>query len=90
MTGKKISDRIDKDTSGLLMTLKTLQQHLVDKTIQKHYLCLAKGRPALNEQRIDQPLLRYTLGSGERRVKVEAYYSQNGKAHKPKKVELDV
>lgn len=70
--------RIDKDTSGLLMiskkrsTLKTLQQHLVDKTIQKHYLCLVKGQPVLNEQRIDAPLLRYTLASGERRVKVDA------------------
>ena len=74
--------RIDKDTSGLLMiskkrsTLKALQQHLVDKTIQKHYLCLAKGQPTLNEQRIDAPLLRYTLASGERRVKVDAHDEQ--------------
>ncbi len=79
-TGKKYLElvhRIDKDTSGLLMiskkrsALKTLQQHLVDKTIQKHYLCIAKGQPALNEQRINAPLLRYTLASGERRVKVD-------------------
>ena len=81
VTGKKYLElihRIDKDTSGLLMiskkrsTLKVLQQHLVDKTIQKHYLCLAKGQPALNEQRINAPLLRYTLASGERRVKVDS------------------
>nr|WP_317200739.1 RluA family pseudouridine synthase [uncultured Psychrobacter sp.] len=81
VTGKKYLElihRIDKDTSGLLMiskkrsTLKTLQQHLVDKTIQKHYLCLAKGQPAMSEQRIDAPLLRYTVASGERRVKVDA------------------
>ncbi|WP_367106514.1 RluA family pseudouridine synthase [uncultured Psychrobacter sp.] len=86
VTGKKYLElvhRIDKDTSGLLMiskkrsTLKVLQQHLVDKTIQKHYLCLAKGQPALNEQRIDAPLLRFTLASGERRVKVEASAAQN-------------
>ena len=70
--------RIDKDTSGLLMiskkrsTLKALQQHLIDRTIQKHYLCIAKGQPALNEQCIDASLLRYTLASGERRVKVDA------------------
>ena len=56
--------------------LKALQQHLVDKTIQKHYLCIAKGQPALNEQRIDAPLLRYTLASGERRVKVDAQDAQ--------------
>ncbi|MEO1851797.1 MAG: RluA family pseudouridine synthase, partial [Psychrobacter sp.] len=81
VTGKKYLElihRIDKDTSGLLMiskkrsTLKVLQQHLVDKTIQKHYLCLAKGQPALNEQRINAPLLRYTLANGERRVKVDS------------------
>lgn len=81
VTGKKYLElvhRIDKDTSGLLMiskkrsTLKILQQHLVDKTIQKHYLCLVKGQPTLNEQRIDASLLRFTLASGERRVKVDA------------------
>lgn len=80
VTGKKYLElihRIDKDTSGLLMiskkrsALKVLQQHLIDKTIQKHYLCLAKGQPALNNQRIDAPLLRYTVASGERRVKVD-------------------
>ena len=85
-TGKKYLElvhRIDKDTSGLLMiskkrsALKVLQQHLVDKTIQKHYLCLAKGQPVLNEQRIDAPLLRYTLASGERRVKVDAQDAQS-------------
>lgn len=86
VTGKKYLElihRIDKDTSGLLMiskkrsTLKTLQQNLVDKTIQKHYLCLAKGQPVLSEQRIDAPLLRYTVASGERRVKVDASAAQN-------------
>lgn len=85
VTGKKYLElihRIDKDTSGLLMiskkrsTLKSLQQHLVDKTIQKHYLCMAKGQPVMDEQRIDAPLLRYTLASGERRVKVEAQDEQ--------------
>ena len=85
VTGKKYLElihRIDKDTSGLLMiskkrsTLKSLQQHLVDKTIQKHYLCIAKGQPVMGEQRIDAPLLRYTLANGERRVKVDAQDEQ--------------
>lgn len=80
VTGKKYLElvhRIDKDTSGLLMiakkrsTLKLLQEYLRDKTIQKSYLCLAKGQPVLNSQQIDAPLLRYTLSSGERRVKVD-------------------
>lgn len=85
VTGKKYLElihRIDKDTSGLLMiskkrsTLKVLQQHLVDKTIQKHYLCIAKGQPVMGEQRIDAPLLRYTVANGERRVKVDAQDEQ--------------
>ncbi|AWT48508.1 RluA family pseudouridine synthase [Psychrobacter sp. YP14] len=69
--------RIDKDTSGLLMiakkrsTLKVLQEYLREKTIQKYYLCLVKGQPALNEFEIDAPLLRYTVANGERRVKVD-------------------
>lgn len=85
VTGKKYLElvhRIDKDTSGLLMiakkrsTLKALQERLREKTIQKHYLCLVKGQPVLNEQRIEAPLLRYTLANGERRVKVDAHSDQ--------------
>lgn len=80
VTGKKYLElihRIDRDTSGLLMiskkrsTLKVLQEHLREKTIQKHYLCIVKGQPALNDLKIDVPLLRFTLASGERRVKVD-------------------
>lgn len=79
-TGKpylELIHRIDKDTSGLLMiakkrsTLKKLQQYLREKRIQKHYLCLVKGHLVLNEQRIEAPLLRYTLANGERRVRVD-------------------
>lgn len=80
VTGKKYLElihRIDRDTSGLLMiskkrsTLKVLQERLREKTIQKHYLCIVKGQPALNDLTVDAPLLRYTLASGERRVKVD-------------------
>lgn len=75
--------RIDKDTSGLLMiakkrsTLKTLQDHLREKTLQKTYLCLVQGWVNPESQTIDKPLLKYTLPtnqegkSGERRVKVD-------------------
>lgn len=81
ITGKnylELVHRIDKDTSGLLMiakkrsTLKALQQHLRDKTIQKSYVCVVQGQPVLNEQCIDAPLLRYTLANGERRVRVDS------------------
>lgn len=79
-TGKKYLElvhRIDKDTSGLLMiakkrsTLKTLQDHLREKTLQKTYLCLVEGWINNETQTIDKPLLKYNLPSGERRVKVD-------------------
>lgn len=83
-TGKsylELIHRIDKDTSGLLLiakkrsTLKHLQTHFRDKTIKKDYLCLAHG-VAQGDVLIDKPLLKYTLASGERRVRVD----QDGKS----------
>ncbi|MBR7552243.1 23S rRNA pseudouridine(955/2504/2580) synthase, partial [Mycobacterium tuberculosis] len=62
-TGKKYLElvhRIDKDTSGLLMiakkrsTLKTLQEHLREKTLQKTYLCLVVGWIISETQTIDK------------------------------------
>lgn len=75
--------RIDKDTSGLLMiskkrsTLKKLQDHLREKTIQKTYQCIVTGWVKDDSQTIDKPLLKFSLPatqegkSGERRVKVD-------------------
>lgn len=80
-TGKKYLElvhRIDKGTSGLLMiakkrsTLKLLQDAFRQKTIQKSYLCLVAGKVSPVKQLIDKPLLKYSLPSGERRVKVSA------------------
>ena len=80
-TGKKYLElvhRIDKDTSGLLMiakkrsTLKALQEHLREKTMQKIYLALVDGWVGKDSQVIDKPLLKFNLPSGERRVKVHA------------------
>ncbi len=94
-TGKnylELIHRIDKDTSGLLMiskkraTLKKLQQHLRDKTIQKYYFCLAKGHVLMDKQMIDAPLLRYNLASGERRVKVDGTKAQS----KPSQTNINV
>ncbi|MDO4897447.1 MAG: RluA family pseudouridine synthase [Moraxella sp.] len=78
-TGKKYLElihRIDKDTSGLLLiakkrsTLKELQAHFRQKTIQKDYLCVVHGT-VKGGQTIDKPLLKCTLKSGERRVRVD-------------------
>lgn len=99
-TGKKYLElvhRIDRDTSGLLMiakkrsSLKVLQEHLREKTIQKSYLCIVKGQPALDDFDIDAPLLRYTLASGERRVKVETHTkSGSAKDAKPSQTKCKV
>ncbi len=86
-TGKKYLElihRIDKDTSGLLLiakkrsTLKALQNQFRDKTIHKQYLCIVDGHITADSQRIDAPLLRYTLASGERRVRVAKLGESSG------------
>lgn len=80
-TGKKYLElvhRIDKGTSGLLMiakkrsTLKSLQDALREKTLQKTYLAIVAGHVSDDELMIDKPLLKYTLPNGERRVRVSA------------------
>ena len=87
--GKKYLElihRIDRDTSGLVMiskkrsTLKLLQDMLREHKIQKTYAAIVKGQVSLDNQLIDQPLLRYELANGERRVRV----SKDGKESKTK------
>lgn len=94
-TGKKYLElvhRIDKDTSGLLMiakkrsTLKTIQDHLREKTLQKTYLCLVEGWITTESQTIDKPLLKYNLPSGERRVKVD----MKSEDSKPSQTQINV
>ncbi len=86
-SGKKYLElihRIDRDTSGLVMiskkrsVLKTLQDLLREHKIQKTYAAVVKGKVALDKQLIDQPLHRYELPNGERRVRV----SKEGKESK--------
>lgn len=86
-TGKKYLElihRIDRDTSGLVMvskkrsTLKALQDMLREHKIKKTYAAIVKGQVSLDQQLINQPLLRYELSNGERRVRV----SEEGKESK--------
>lgn len=76
--------RLDRDTSGCLMIakksslLRRLHEQLrLDKTggIQKQYLALVKGRWSPKCKEINAPLLKNTLSSGERMVRI----SQDGK-----------
>jgi 23S rRNA pseudouridine955/2504/2580 synthase len=74
--------RLDRDTSGCLILTKKRsilrQMHAImrENTINKYYLALVKGRWQGGKQRIDAPLQKNVLKSGERMVKV----SEEGKS----------
>ncbi|MFP3037062.1 MAG: 23S rRNA pseudouridine(955/2504/2580) synthase RluC [Arsenophonus sp. ER-BJ3-MAG3] len=73
--------RLDRETSGVLLiakkrsALRILHQQLRLKQIQKQYIALVRGHWPEHIKIIKAPLLRNTLQSGERIVKV----SNNGK-----------
>lgn len=69
--------RLDKDTSGCIMVakkrsmLKALHSRLRDEGgIEKRYLALVCGRWNGRQHRVEAPLEKYHLGSGERMVRV--------------------
>ncbi|MBE0484632.1 23S rRNA pseudouridine(955/2504/2580) synthase RluC [Marinobacter sp.] len=70
--------RLDRDTSGLVMVakkrsaLRVLQDELRQKRIRKHYHALVAGSWLRSVGRVNEPLLRYEMPNGERRVKVSA------------------
>ncbi|WP_394494713.1 23S rRNA pseudouridine(955/2504/2580) synthase RluC [Shewanella sp. ENK2] len=73
--------RLDKDTSGVLLiakkrsALKHLHDQLRKKTMQKDYLALVRGDWQAKDKVVKAPLLKITLKSGERIVRV----NQEGK-----------
>ncbi len=70
--------RLDRDTSGCIMVakkrsmLRFLHEALREKRIRKVYHALVVGRWSNRRQRINAPLLRDELRSGERVVRVHA------------------
>jgi 23S rRNA pseudouridine955/2504/2580 synthase len=72
----ELAHRLDRETSGCLMIAKTrsilltLQEMQKNQLIHKCYFALVKGRWQKNTQRVDLPLLKNILRSGERIVKV--------------------
>ena len=68
--------RLDRDTSGLVMVarkrsaLRFLQDELRQKRIRKHYHALVAGSWSPTCERVEQPLLRFQMPNGERRVRV--------------------
>lgn len=68
--------RLDRDTSGCLMiakkrsVLKRLHAHLREGGLDKTYCALVVGRWKGRQHRVDSPLQKFHLPSGERVVKV--------------------
>lgn len=68
--------RLDRETSGLLLiakkksALKALQDQFRERTTGKTYLALVKGAWPARLKVLDQPLHKFLLPDGERRVKV--------------------
>ena len=68
--------RLDRETSGILLVakkrsaLKHLQDQFRERETGKSYLALVKGEWPSRLKVIDQPLHKYLLEDGERRVKV--------------------
>jgi len=69
--------RLDRDTSGLVMVakkrsaLRYLQDELRHRHIRKHYHALVSGDWPAGTGKVAQPLLRYEMPNGERRVRVD-------------------
>ncbi|MGV3346298.1 23S rRNA pseudouridine(955/2504/2580) synthase RluC [Enterobacteriaceae bacterium LUAb1] len=70
--------RLDRDTSGILLVakkrsaLRVLHEQLRDKRMQKTYLALVRGQWPSHQKRIQAPLFKNVLQSGERVVRVSA------------------
>lgn len=68
--------RLDRDTSGVILVakkrsaLRSLHAQLRDKQMDKRYVALVAGQWPANKTKVNAPLLRNTLKSGERVVRV--------------------
>jgi len=69
--------RLDRDTSGCLLLAKnrpallSMQQSIRDNRLGKNYFAVVKGRWPQDLHEIRQPLKKYHLPNGERRMRVD-------------------
>jgi 23S rRNA pseudouridine955/2504/2580 synthase len=76
--------RLDRETSGILLVAKKrsaltrLQDQFRERETGKTYLALVEGAWPANKKVLDQPLHKYLLADGERRVKVVAKDDPDG------------
>ncbi len=74
----ELAHRIDRETSGCLViakdseSLRYMQEQFKSKTIQKTYYALVYGSWPETVTRVDAPLLREQLESGERLVRIHS------------------
>ena len=73
----ELAHRLDRDTSGVLILCKSrkalvrLHEMQREGRVEKHYRLLVTGDWVNDRQHVKAPLLKYTLASGERRVRVD-------------------
>lgn len=76
LQGLELVHRLDRDTSGCLLlakkrsALRQLHELIRTGKVGKHYLALCQGKWRGGSREVDAPLLKNTLSSGERMVKV--------------------
>ncbi len=74
----ELAHRLDRETSGLLIigkkrsALVRLQDEFREGGMGKRYFALVKGRWLNQSQHIRQPLYKYLIENGERRVRVDS------------------
>lgn len=75
--GLELVHRLDRDTSGCILIAKKrsvlaeLHRQVRDNQMEKVYLCLVRGHWPRRRTKVDLPLLKNTLSSGERMVRVD-------------------
>ncbi len=73
----ELAHRLDRDTSGAIVLCKTrkalvrFQEAIREGAIQKRYRLLVVGDWVNDREHVKKPLCKYTLASGERRVRVD-------------------
>ncbi len=76
--------RLDRETSGCLLVakrrsaLKHLQDQFRERETGKTYLAMVRGHWAANRRVLDQPLIKYLLPDGERRVRLTGKEDPDG------------
>jgi 23S rRNA pseudouridine955/2504/2580 synthase len=84
--------RLDRDTSGCLLVAKKraaltgLHAQLREGGVDKRYLALVAGGWSGKARRVDAPLAKYHLDSGERRVSVEDAGKESASRFTPQRV----